>query len=296
MTHRPGRRTRTRRPPGTPRLWVVYPPLRHHSERVYRGEEGEAYFGGECPYGATKTVWTDAAIDSALLLGPSEQTLLVLEPPIVSPRAHDNGLLKQFKRVYTFGDSDLPNVTHYRMGLPPLWPSLGNVNLRPWRDRKDAIVCVTGNKYAERQDAVRDMATVAESLGLGFDVYGRPGFDGEPWYRGEVQGGAESKRLLLSQYRYCLALENTTHLPRYLTEKLLDGMVSGCFCFYVGAVMQEYPEIPWEWVMTGGSKKPQAADHENYLIALTESISDLRRVNLDPVWRQLLVEAQGSND
>jgi hypothetical protein len=277
------------RQPDRATVWVHYPALRHHSEVVYHGAEGVVYFGGAAPAGVMDMVWTGLSFAQVRPLEPAHR-LLILEPEIVEPISHSDDFLKEFPLVYTFGKSELVNVKHYRMGIPPLWPQLRQVNYRPWTTRRNAVVCVTGNKYPERLQLLNGYAKLFAAIGLPFDVYGRPGFYDQPYYRGEVQGAAEAKRLLLSQYRYCLALENTCDNELYLTEKLLDGIISGCFCFYYGGPVQEsYPEIPWDWVASVEASSPASADdHVEYLGVLTERMHQIRNINLDPLWRMIL--------
>jgi len=275
------------------RVWVHYPFLPNHSEVVYDGPEGCVYFGGDAPANVDDMVWTGASFS---VLRPTEPTqrLLVLEPPRVEPISHSDDFLKEFPRVYTFGKTELPNARYYRYGIPPLWPALGNVNLRPWAERKNAVVCVTGNKYPERFERLETYDFVCETIGLEFDVYGRPGFD-MPWYRGELPGDSYAKRDLLSQYRYCLALENTFDNPLYLSEKLLDGLVSGCFCQYEGGPVQEtYPSIPWDLVGWDSVELLRNShSHAEYLDVLTRAMPTIRtETSLDPLWRMILEDTK----
>jgi hypothetical protein len=55
-------------------------------------------------------------------------------------------------------------------------------------------------------------------------------------YLGEV----EDKRSVISMYKYCLVIENSSD---YLSEKLFDALLSGCIPIYVGPDLAKY-EIP----------------------------------------------------
>lgn len=274
-------------------VWVYYPQIHHYSATVYDGPEGVVYFGGKEPSRCDDVVFT---VDTTLV-DVDRQRLLVLEPAIVEPRLHDDDVLSRWGRVYTFGKSELPNVRRYRMGMPPLWPGLGALHIHPWESRHNAIACVTGNKYPGRRDRLELYAQAAEQAGLGFHVYGVPGFPAERWYRGAITGTAVHKRELLSWYRYCLALENTFDCGYYLTEKLLDGLVSGCFCFYEGGpVRSQYPELPWEWVqppLTVGAVLPNAELHRQYLAELLRRLPQISAAtSMTPIWRMILEETR----
>lgn len=271
------------------KVFVCYPYTNTYI-KVYGNDVGEVYFGSGAPWVGTigKVIYTDYSYRTHNL--PSDR-LLVLEPPRVCPLSHEDEHLKTFERVYTFGKSELKNVQHYRYGIPPLWPEVTEINTRPWDGRHDKVVCVTGNKYPERVKLLDAYDKLFRTLRLGLDVWGRPGFEGKSWYRGEIAGGPEQKRELLSTYRYCLALENTC-MKRYLSEKLLDGLAAGCFCFYYGGADAEfYPEVPWRWVNTTFSSTHNSTRHDFYLRYLTDCLSDLNRLNFNYVWKMILEDS-----
>ena len=55
-------------------------------------------------------------------------------------------------------------------------------------------------------------------------------------YLGEV----EDKRAVISRYKYCLVIENSSE---YLSEKFFDALLSGCIPIYIGPDLTKY-EIP----------------------------------------------------
>jgi len=55
-------------------------------------------------------------------------------------------------------------------------------------------------------------------------------------YLGEV----EDKRMVISMYKYCLVIENSSE---YLSEKIFDALLSGCIPIYIGPDLNSY-EIP----------------------------------------------------
>ena len=59
-------------------------------------------------------------------------------------------------------------------------------------------------------------------------------------YYNNYLGEVEDKRSIISMYKYCLVIENSSD---YLSEKLFDALLSGCVPIYVGPDLAKY-EIP----------------------------------------------------
>jgi hypothetical protein len=59
-------------------------------------------------------------------------------------------------------------------------------------------------------------------------------------YYNNYLGEVDDKRSVLSMYKYCLVIENSSD---YLSEKLFDALLSGCIPIYVGPDLAKY-EIP----------------------------------------------------
>jgi hypothetical protein len=53
-------------------------------------------------------------------------------------------------------------------------------------------------------------------------------------------GEVEDKRMVISMYKYCLVIENSSE---YLSEKIFDALLSGCIPIYIGPELISY-EIP----------------------------------------------------
>lgn len=274
------------------KIYVHYPYSNY--VKVYEDGNGVVLFGSDTCRDFGNPRWSSGEIiftdHTNIRYKPPPNKLLVLEPPRVCPLSHEDEYLKTFERVYTFGNSELENVRHYRYGIPPLWPEVTEIITRPWNERINKVCCITGNKYPERVAFLHAYANFFKTLGLDLDVWGVPGFEGLPWYRGEVPGGPKEKREWLSKYRYCLALENTC-MKRYLSEKLLDGLASGCICFYYGGADKDfYPEVPWHWVSNSMQLGFTVFSHQRYLSSLEKALPDLKQLNFTSVWRQILTD------
>ena len=216
------------------RALVVYP----HADpsKLYDGPEGQLWFGRELE----GEKW-DARISTGYS-GVAAPCLLTLEPPAVQPHCFQRWYRDIHERVFSFAGPMREQDVTFRYPLPPLWPPLpSEVDRNPWEGRIDGVVAVMGNKGSTHPDElysmrVRTVQALHES-GIRVDVYGRPGFDGAPWYRGE----AGDKRELLSRYRFCLCLENCS-CPNYVSEKLPEALLAGCVPIYRGAPnLEDYP-------------------------------------------------------
>ncbi len=187
------------------------------------------------------------------------KAFVILEPPIVAPKLYEAlpELTRRFERVYihnTIGDGySLIGVDQSKL-QKLFWPQPYFGVVEPYwsnSDRLNRVVVINGNhKPKIRQGELYGMritATVAlADLGV-VDLYGR-GWDrwwsrNSQWmpywlncrkllsvYRGECA----SKYEVLSQYRFCLCLENM-EMTGYVTEKIFDCFYSGTIPLYLGA-------------------------------------------------------------
>jgi hypothetical protein len=184
---------------------------------------------------------------------------VLAEPPLVAPKMYRAlpELTRVFEEVYvhnTVGDGYSLNGVITSKLRKLYWPLPYDHVVEPFwsrSDRLNKLVNITGNHnprfrrpefYSKRIEA---MAALSEFDAV--DLYGR-GWD-RWWSRQSMwlpywkfrrqlmsihKGPCDSKLETLSQYRFCLCLENTP-MKGWLTEKLFDCLYSGTVPVYWGA-------------------------------------------------------------
>jgi hypothetical protein len=88
-------------------------------------------------------------------------------------------------------------------------------------------------------------------------------------YLGEV----EDKRAVLSMYKFCLVIENSSG---YLSEKFFDALLSGCIPIYIGPDLKSY-EIP---IFLYLQAEPNIGD-------IRSKINEAKKINYEE-WRESL--------
>ena len=88
-------------------------------------------------------------------------------------------------------------------------------------------------------------------------------------YLGEV----EDKRMVISMYKYCLVIENSSE---YLSEKIFDALLSGCIPIYIGPDLNSY-EIPRFLYLQA---EPNIGD-------IRSKINEAKKINYEE-WRESL--------
>jgi hypothetical protein len=204
------------------------------------------------------------------------ERLLVIEPPAVQPWAYEEWFRNIFEGVLAFAGPMLDHVVEFHHPLPLGWPELpDHVNCRPWDERRDAVIAIMGNKHSVHpRQLYSERVRVLDELhdaGIRVDCYGRPGFQGKPWFRGELTGGAAEKRAKLSEYRYALCMENCV-CRNYLTEKLPEAVLAGCIPIYHGPPnVSDWP-LPFNFIVAPGGLPHHvcstAEQHEHYLFSI----------------------------
>lgn len=187
------------------------------------------------------------------------QAFVIFEPPVVEPRLYLAlpELTAAFKEVYvhnTVGDGySLEGVDTTKL-RKLYWPQPRQDVIEQWWsriDRQNRIVVINGNHvprnvpnelYSKRIEAMVELA----SLGA-VDLYGRgwkklkartsfwwPFISRRRQLLSIYQGACESKYEVLSQYNFCLCLENMV-MQGYVTEKIFDCFYAGTIPLYLGA-------------------------------------------------------------
>lgn len=253
---------------------------------LHDSSEGSVWFGSRhwSSVILTTTYWSTGDP------GSRGRYLITLEPPSVNPHCFERWYREMFEGVLSFAGPWLEHVVPFRHPLPLGWPPLPlEVNTNPWDSRIDGVVAVMGNKtsahpsslYAARVAALDEL----HAAGVRVECWGRPGFEGKPWYQGELAGDATMKRRLLSRYRYCLCFENC-EAENYVTEKLPEALLAGCFPIYRGAPnVDEWP-FPHEWITSTFTPRT-STDHEQFLASIDASaISEF--MSCTPLLQQIL--------
>jgi len=88
-------------------------------------------------------------------------------------------------------------------------------------------------------------------------------------YLGEI----EDKRMVISMYKYCLVIENSSE---YLSEKIFDALLSGCIPIYIGPDLNSY-EIPRFLYLQA---EPNIGD-------IRSKINEAKKINYEE-WRESL--------
>jgi len=97
---------------------------------------------------------------------------------------------------------------------------------------RDLSVVVSNRQEDEAQRRRLALAHHLQDSGVAIDVYGRSEGEGFTDHRGRLP--ALDKTAGLFPYRYTIAVENHAE-PGYVTEKLVDAVLSECLTFYWGA-------------------------------------------------------------
>ena len=190
--------------------------------------------------------------------------LIKNEPVVVCPdnrfaiAERDFGLILNMGRPSSIFQNSFP--------WPQQWPEAGlsSGNTSP---KLDKIVIINGNKisfipgelYSLRREAIHRLENLdffgsawnlSTSLkikhaiaNLLIAIKGKyvPTVSGARFFFrkfSEWKGAPLDKKTVLSQYKYCLVIENSLE---FLTEKLFDALFAGCIPIYVGPNLSEFP-------------------------------------------------------
>lgn len=242
---------------------VPYARLKEAQEKIGRKVRTADYLMSELPNGMAKDYYSLGLLDHYRALAAREdvrlRAFLVLEPPVVDPKLYKAlpELTSLFERVYvhnTSGDGySLDGVDSSKL-RKLYWPQpRQDVIEQFWSrgHRQNRIVVINGNHvprpvpnelYSRRIEAMVELS----KLGI-VDLYGR-GWTKRwsrtslwwPYLRNRTtllaiyKGVCESKYEILSQYNFCLCLENMA-MKGYITEKIFDCFYAGTIPLYLGA-------------------------------------------------------------
>jgi alpha(1,3/1,4) fucosyltransferase len=175
-------------------------------------------------------------------------SLILLEPPVVSPANYDTALLDRFHTVLTWNDELVDGQRFHKYCIPVPYAPSQPAERVPYAAKK-LCATISANKfsshptelYSARRASIRYFEQrypeQFDLFGVGWDQpSGHPTaapHDREPYpsYRGTVQSKIET----LKRYRFALCYENSDGPAGYVTEKMLDVLRSDCVPVYLGA-------------------------------------------------------------
>lgn len=170
-------------------------------------------------------------IDAAFLAQIKDRSCIVLnEPTSVIPEQYDPDLLSQFRTVFTWNDELVQRYGYVKYTYPVAKPYKGE---RSFAQRKlSSMIC--HNKWSGQ---IHEMYSTRRAIITFFNEQHPHSLDlyGAQWYQSPVYKGTIPDKLsCLQNYRFSFCLENTSHAPGYITEKIFDAMEAGAIPIYAG--------------------------------------------------------------
>ena len=202
---------------------------------------------------------------SASKVKMSKERLILIrnEPVVVCP---ENKLLRTRSRFgLSLNMGRPPSESEESVAWPQQWPKEEiNFDAKSFRDEKIALVngnkisFISGELYSLRRKVivnVKSLELYGTSWDLSINAKARhalanliiaikggylPRISGARHYFRRFpnwKGAPRDKREVLSNYKYCLVIENSTE---FMTEKLFDAFFAGCIPIYVGPDLKDF--------------------------------------------------------
>jgi hypothetical protein len=224
------------------------------------------------------------------------KVLIRQEPKIVLPLTYMDKNIVYFDHIIDIGKPK--SSTHTVIN----WPQDLSSYLKNPKTKNDRVVIVNSNllslrrgeNYSLRRRAINDIKDL--------DLYGYQWNNGlirklhtsaieikkylfkvrdikikgiENYFRhfNNYLGEVEDKRMVISMYKYCLVIENSSE---YLSEKIFDALLSGCIPIYIGPDLNSY-EIPGSLYLQA---QPNIGD-------IRSKINKAKKINYEE-WRESL--------
>ena len=181
--------------------------------------------------------------------------LLIFESELISKSNWDFHNHSYFNKIFTWNDTIVDNIKYFKFNFSFQLPQ--EISLKFFSEKK-LCTLIAGNKvnsdprelYSKRVEAIRWFEKNHEN---DFDLYGIG------WEQGEIsnqnkylrklkkllkiksrsfssyKGKIDSKREVLSGYKFAICYENAKDIPGYITEKIFDCFFAGCVPVYWGA-------------------------------------------------------------
>ena len=188
--------------------------------------------------------------------------LLLMESEIIRSSNYTQSHHKYFEKIFTWKDDIVDNKKYIKYNWPQNIPE--EIVFSDAKNKK-LITLISSHKlnshpfelYSERIKAIRYFE---ENAPTDFDLYGGgwwtisfrsnllkyaplvPGFsyfrelcqkiffESFPSWKGRIN----SKKEILSQYKFAICYENAKNIPWYITEKIFDCFFVGCIPVYLG--------------------------------------------------------------
>ena len=159
------------------------------------------------------------------------------EPPIVNPM-HDKKniykLLNYYPYIMTWNMDLVDEKRFFKKNIPYVFKI--QFSEIPFEERK-LLTSISGNEHSDHPDELysereRVISVLEKKYPEDFEFYGT-GWEKTDHisYRGRVENKAETYH----HYRFALAFENMKNVRGYVSEKILDCLVSGIVPVYAGA-------------------------------------------------------------
>jgi len=198
-----------------------------------------------------------------------ERSILIRnEPVVVCPKNKHPRTRRSFGLSLNMGRP--PSESEDSVAWPQQWPKEDiNFDAKSFRDEKIALVngnkisFISGELYSLRRKVIVNVKSL-DLYGTSWDLSASakarhtlanliiairggylPRISGARLYFKRFpnwKGAPRDKREVLSKYKYCLVIENSTE---FMTEKLFDAFFSGCIPIYVGPDLKDF-SIPGE--------------------------------------------------
>lgn len=183
--------------------------------------------------------------------------LIIFESEVIRPDNWDKGKHRFFNKIFTWNDNFIDEKKYFKINFPQEIRTTIDKNLR---NKKKMFVLIAGNKlkkhtqelYSERIKAIKWFEKYHpedfDLYGIGWDKYVTRNryfnFILSKFPRVQVylaneyksyRGPVSSKYQTLATYKYAICYENARDFPGYITEKIIDCLMSGCVPIYWGA-------------------------------------------------------------
>lgn len=175
-------------------------------------------------------------INNLTSYGKDRCIMYLWEPPVTQPSNssdYDPRWRDYCSKIFVMLDGYLASPGYHKFFYP-------QARLEPLSsampfEHKKLCAMINGNKSSphahELYSLRRQFAKYCEhNIPQDFDLYG-PGWPPSSIYKGSVP----SKLALLQRYKFCFCIENSSHTPGYITEKIFDCLRAGCIPIYQGS-------------------------------------------------------------
>ncbi len=158
-------------------------------------------------------------------------SLLVLEPPIIWPRAYHPSIKDTFDKIFIPTDDFIDNRHFIKIPFPGWAPLIKEV---PDFEEKKFCCLINSNKgspytgyelYSERRKIITNFMNYTQE----FDLYGN--WQGIACWKGWANHTPD----VMKNYKFSISYENMTNQRGYISEKIHNSISAQCIPIYLGA-------------------------------------------------------------